>query len=139
MSSRRTIFGTILKMIKNNSIFYALILLFWSWAALAAAPLVASPDKPEVSVRLPANPSTGYQWVLVKYDAALMDQPSSHYVPSRSGLPGAAGYTQWQFKMKQAAFSVTPKTTVILEYKRPWEKTAVKQQIIEIELSTQKR
>lgn len=121
-------------MFNKKNIFHAFFLVAWSLAAMANTTLVAKPQAPVVNVRLAANPSTGYQWVLVKYDANLMETPASQYVPSHPGVPGASGYTEWRFTIKAAAFAVPQKTSVILEYKRPWEKSAVKQQMIEINI-----
>ena len=119
---------------KKINIFNAFFLLVWSLAAMANISVVARPQAPVVNVRLAANPSTGYQWILVKYDANLMEAPSSQYFPSHPGVPGASGYTEWRFPIKATAFAVPKKTTVMLEYKRPWEKSAVKQQVIEINI-----
>jgi inhibitor of cysteine peptidase len=91
-------------------------------------------SSPQVSIRLPANPSTGYQWVLVKYDSTFMYLPSGSYVPSKSEAAGAPGYALWKFKFKKSAFYATQKTEVILEYKRPWEHNVPgKRQIIRFE------
>ena len=126
-------------MIKKINIFSSLFLLAWSVAAMAnMISLVAKPQAPVVNVRLAANPSTGYQWTLAKYDANLLETPSSEYFPSHAGLPGAPGYIEWRFSVKPAAFAVPQKTKVILEYKRPWEKSAVQQQVIEINIFNQR-
>ena len=110
-----------------------------SFCALAAQsdnskfthPIIVRPSAPMATVRLPANPSTGYQWMVTHYEPALMMAPSHHYVPQHSGLTGAPGYDFWQFKFKKTAFGVSPKTsTVIMEYRRPWEQTRGRKQII---------
>ncbi len=95
-----------------------------------AQPIVVRPSATVIYVRLPENPSTGYQWAVIKYDPAYLQAPVSHYTPGRRDLIGAPGYRVWQFTFKQAAFKTLHKTAVILEYKRPWEKSAVKTQIV---------
>jgi predicted secreted protein len=95
--------------------------------------IVVKPSAPVVNVRLQANPSTGYQWVLIQYDHALMEPPTSRFLPQHRGMvgvPGAPGYTVWQFKFKKIAFAIPRKTQVILEYKRPWEHVPGHQQKI---------
>lgn len=96
--------------------------------------IVVKPAEPQIQMRLPANPATGYQWVLIKYDAALMEQPVSYYVAPHNGVAGAPGYTVWQFHFKKTAFAESRKTTVILEYKRPWETSPGQQQVIQIQI-----
>jgi len=125
-----------------------LVILGWLFAGSALAqasvtdrgvkqPIVIRPSAPNVSVRLPANNSTGFQWILVQYDAALMRKPVSHYVAQSRNIAGAPGYSVWQFKFKKTAFAISKKTVVILEYKRPWEKSAGKQQMICFMIETQ--
>ncbi len=110
------------------------LVLSWLLPGMAlAAMLTVTPSNPAVSVPLPANPSTGYQWEVVKYDPKLMNTPSSQYQSKRS-MPGAPGQSIWTFRFKPAAFEASKNTTVILQYKRPWEKTAVKKQVIVIHI-----
>lgn len=112
-----------------------------SACALAAAPipppLVARPSAPIINVRLPANPSTGYAWVLLKYDHNLMEKPNSRYLPPQNHLIGAPGYCVWQFKFKKSAFTIPQKTAVTLAYKRPWENLPGEKKVIRIEVHTQ--
>ncbi|MBS0350610.1 MAG: protease inhibitor I42 family protein [Proteobacteria bacterium] len=82
----------------------------------------------EVAIRLPANPSTGYLWMLHSYDKSLMETPVSEYIPGRTDKIGAPGVSIWRFKFKARAFQSLHKTTVILQYQRPWEQTVVKKQ-----------
>lgn len=124
---------------RKNCIFNLLIaLLIWAPGLGLASKIVCAvkPSTPTVTIRLPANPSTGYQWVLINYDRSLMAPPTSRFVSGRD-LPGAPGYAVWQFKFHKTAFTASQKTVVILEYKRPWEKLAGKKQIITINIQTQ--
>ncbi len=92
-------------------------------------------SSPIVKVRLASNPSTGYQWSLVKYNSVLMLPPSSYYVSAKSRMVGASGYSVWKFQFRKSAFAHPQKTQVILEYKRPWEKVEGRKQIINIVIS----
>lgn len=101
-------------------------------------PILVTPADPVVIIRLPANPSTGYQWVLTQYDHKLLEPLKSEYEPSAKDLIGAPGYSILKFKLKKNAFIVPQHTTVILQYKRPWEKNGdFKQQIIQITTQSQ--
>ncbi len=102
-----------------------------SISAFAAPSIIVRPSAPIATVRLPANPSTGYQWTVIHYEPALMRAPSHRYIPQHSGLAGAPGYDVWQFKFKKTAFGVSLKTaTVIMEYQRPWEHIQGRKRII---------
>jgi inhibitor of cysteine peptidase len=119
---------------RKNTIFNTLFLIaiYWLPNNTYAKNLVFSvkPASPMVKVRLPANPSTGYQWAVVQYDSTLMLPPSSQYIPQNRNLAGASGQSVWEFKFKKGAFRIPQKTVVILEYKRPWEKAEGNRQSI---------
>lgn len=117
---------------KIKIIFYAFPVLACMISAIACAAEIiqVKPSSPEVSIKLLANPSTGYQWVLIKYDQTLMEKPIDRYLPPDTQLIGTPGYTVWQFKFKSSAFTARQKTQVILEYKRPWEKTKGQEKVI---------
>jgi inhibitor of cysteine peptidase len=92
--------------------------------------VVVTPVQREVTIGLPANPSTGYQWMLRNYDSTLMATPSGEYLPGRIDKMGSPGVSVWRFKFKKQAFKSLHKTAVVLVYKRPWEKSAIKKQVI---------
>lgn len=85
-----------------------------------------------ITISLPANPTTGYQWQLKKYDKALLKLQEGHYQSTNSQLIGSGGQMIFKFKIlsKQKL-----KTEVQLEYARPWEKEAGKPEKIAIELN----
>lgn len=95
-------------------------------------PIQAGPSNPIVEIHLPANPTTGYQWILYKYDPELLEPLSSQYFPPPKKLIGAPGYTAWKFKLKNNAFIVPQQTTIVLQYVRPWELTDNHQQSVRI-------
>ena len=79
-------------------------------------------------VRLPSNPTTGYRWKVVAIDEVVLKQVGeAEFTPYQTGripLAGAGGTELFRFR------AVGPgKTTLRLEYVRPWEKgvPAVKQ------------
>lgn len=85
-----------------------------------------NPYQPQFTLRLPANPTTGYTWALKQYDTHLLALVKNEFLPPDSNCIGASGYEIWTFKAKPAAFAKPMSTTVTLEYARSWEKQAGK-------------
>ena len=72
------------------------------------------------SIKLKANPTTGYLWQLAKpLDNNYVELVSSDYIPPRTKLVGAGNIEVWTFKAIK-----TGKTEIILQYLRPWEKVS---------------
>ena len=75
-----------------------------------------------LAVTLDSNPSTGYSWQLKNIsDRAILENTGSEFVASGSiaSSAGALAKEIWQFKaLKEGKSSLT------LEYRRPWEKEA---------------
>ena len=78
----------------------------------------------ELIINLPANPTTGFQWSIVKYDHALLTLSSSTYEKPKTNLVGAGGQMHYVFQLNKG--SVAPKSTELkFKYGRSWEpKTA---------------
>jgi inhibitor of cysteine peptidase len=102
-------------------------LLLSTWLALCwLASVQAVEPKPlgvavgqEFKITLPANATTGYQWVLAQPpDENLVRVLKSDYKRSNSKLMGASGNITWTFKALAAG-----QTEMKLKYARPWEKT----------------
>jgi inhibitor of cysteine peptidase len=79
---------------------------------------VEVPAGGSLTVVLGSNPTTGFQWTEEAQisDTSVLKQVSHGYVASDSELMGAAGQEIWTFDVLKAG-----KTTVSLEYSRPWE------------------
>jgi len=72
----------------------------------------------EIAATLPSNPSTGYQWQLMKPLAeSTVKLVSNEYRPSQSGLVGAGGQEIWIFRTLGPG-----EAEIVLGYLRPWEK-----------------
>lgn len=84
--------------------------------------IVVTQNQPQFTLQLISNPSTGYSWFLRGYDPALL-QPVKHYYQAMnaSGMPGAAGFEYWVFKVKPVAFVVPQQFTLRMVYARPWQ------------------
>jgi inhibitor of cysteine peptidase len=87
-------------------------------------PIVVQADYPVFSIRLRANPTTGYQWHIVEYNHRLLTLAAHHFMQTTrtNQLIGAPGEEQWTFQVTPAAFKKAQETTIRLTYARPWEK-----------------
>lgn len=84
--------------------------------------IVVSADKPEFTIRLQANPTTGYNWSVKRYNTRLLTLVKNEFIPPASNCIGAGGVETWVFKTNSTAF-IRPTTTIIkMEYARSWEK-----------------
>lgn len=86
--------------------------------------------KPQFSITLDANHTTGYAWSLKHYDKKLISLVNHKYIRPHSTLIGAPGYEKWTFEAKPSFFKHSTTTIVSLDYARSWEhgksiKTAV--------------
>lgn len=100
-----------------------------TWVCLGVAwggtyPVVPVPKHAKhFELRLPANPTTGYQWRLLKYDQKLLMLQSERYEAKKNNMVGRGGEKIYVFKCLKKK---RPKDTMILLiYERPWEKQAV--------------
>ncbi|MFW2570602.1 protease inhibitor I42 family protein [Legionella sp. 29fVS95] len=78
------------------------------------------PNQTQFTITLPANPTTGYQWTVKKYDKSFLQLITSHYISPQTNLIGAGG--QMQFKFELVKGETYPKNTIMqFKYARPWE------------------
>ncbi|HSW94467.1 MAG TPA: protease inhibitor I42 family protein [Gammaproteobacteria bacterium] len=81
-----------------------------------------SADQPTFSIKLAANPTTGYAWYLQRYDVALIQPVKRVYeAPLKKNQMGAPGYEIWTFRVKPAGFAVPMQTRLQFVYARAWE------------------
>lgn len=76
-----------------------------------------------LSIRLPANPSTGFAWVLKPYDEAVL-APSTPFNaiepgPRPNGEVGVPGHAVWRFDARAPGAVV-----LTFEYRRAWSNAA---------------
>ena len=98
------------------------ILLICSLLANAADTMTLNLDgvSPEFTVLLPANPTTGYQWTVTKYDKTFLQLTDSHYLPPVSKRMGTGG--QMQFTFTRIKGKLYPHNTKMsFTYARSWE------------------
>jgi predicted secreted protein len=88
-------------------------------------------QNPSFVLKLSANPTTGYTWILKEYDKVLITPVKHEYQVSKSnkGLVGAPGFDYWTFKVKPAAVVGSLNTKLKMVYVRPWEEGKIAKQI----------
>ena len=86
--------------------------------SIACRPIVAHVES-FFTITVPANRTTGYDWVLEDpVNPAVLRFRSKIYVRS-NGLPGAPGLETWTFSTYGRGHAL-----IALKYVRPWEKAA---------------
>ena len=85
-------------------------------------PVMISANKPEFSLTMKSNPTTGYSWFLVGYNDNIIHPVSHKFVAPKNSMPGAGGYEVWTFRVIDDAFDVPQITRIELVYIRPWLK-----------------
>lgn len=83
--------------------------------------IIVTADHPEFTLKLEANPSTGYSWLLREYDANLIQPVKRVFKKNDKKLLGAPGSEFWTFRVKPAGFVVPQLTTLRMVYARPWQ------------------
>ena len=71
-------------------------------------------------IKLPANPTTGYQWAVKQYDKTILKLSGSEYLAPQTKLVGAGGEMIFTFsRLKGVTY---PKSmTMLFSYARSWE------------------
>ncbi len=75
---------------------------------------------PEFNIKLPANPTTGFQWTILRYDARLLKLKQSKYLAPKVNLMGAGGVSLFTF-IKKKDESYPNETEIVFKYSRSWE------------------
>lgn len=83
-----------------------------------------------VAVRLPGNPTTGYQWELAEADEAIIRQLGEPEVTPASSALGRGGTIALRFETVGAG-----QTTLRLIYRRPFEPDAAPAQSFEVSIA----
>jgi inhibitor of cysteine peptidase len=74
-------------------------------------------------VLLPANPTTGYRWVVSDLDDSHLEKVGETYHPSNAKAIGSGGTMCFTFKRKNS--KKLDKTIIRFKYQRPWENKSV--------------
>ena len=100
--------------------------------------IVVTPDHPEFTLKLRANPTTGFSWYLREYNSKLIAPVKHSYQHPDTKLIGAGGFDVWTFRATRAAFSVPQQTALRMVYVRPWQNDTSGAQVV-FRISTQGR
>ncbi len=87
--------------------------------ACLAICLCACAANKTITVRLPANATTGYGWDYKIENPGILEEKTQIYIAPDSNLAGAGGVQEYIFKAAKNG-----ETKIIFNYSRPWEKTA---------------
>jgi inhibitor of cysteine peptidase len=98
----------------------AILLLFCSFFADANQIIKVTPQGPRFVVSLKANPTTGYQWVLLSYDTKRFRLLDSKYQAPNRRLMGAGGQMNFRFALLKDRH-YPHSTQMIFRYARSWE------------------
>ncbi|MFZ4076692.1 MAG: protease inhibitor I42 family protein [Legionellaceae bacterium] len=111
----------------------SLILMLGSLMLYAKDPMVLSVPASTATfeVRLPANPTTGFQWHVKQYDKAHFDLLKRQYKSPTNGLIGAGGEMFFLFKVK-AGVAAPRSTRMIFCYSRSFEPNSGKLQYVQV-------
>lgn len=82
--------------------------------------IIVSQHQPQFTITLASNPTTGYRWYLLKYDAHFMTLINHTYSKPTSLLPGAGGQETWIFGVNTIVFKAPQISKIDLLYARPW-------------------
>src|SRR5262245_26543144 len=66
--------------------------------------IVVTKNAAEFSIKLPANPTTGFTWQVKTYDPTLVMPVSQTYLPPNLSRPGAGGQEIIVFRLNSRAF-----------------------------------
>lgn len=71
-------------------------------------------------VMLPANPTTGFQWSVVRFDKNLLILSKSSYERPKTNLIGAGGQMHFIFTLQKKQ-GYPASTEIVFKYARSWE------------------
>lgn len=75
----------------------------------------------EITISLPSNPTTGYDWTITSYDKKILKLKSSEYVAPKTKLVGAGGNRVYTFSVIRSKSCCTQDTHVTFQYARSWD------------------
>ena len=96
----------------------------------ASTSIIVSSEKPEFTLKLKSNPTTGYSWFLREYDSQIITPIKHNYEASTSQLIGASGFEYWTFRVNPTGFIVPQQTTMRMVYARPWQSNDPSTQLV---------
>lgn len=96
-------------------------------------PIQLKPNQRTVVINLPANPTTGYHWVLnSNYPAQLINSVKQRYIRSDAKKIGADGVSQWVIKLNRQMTKASIAMELHFAYQRAWELKPAKEQLVRV-------
>ncbi len=83
-----------------------------------------------IVVRLPENPTTGFEWAVRGMDSATLSLQSTSYSPESAESAGRGGVRTFEIKARAPG-----RAPLLLELRRPWEPDAEAASSFELDLS----
>jgi len=77
-------------------------------------------NQPSFIVNLPANPTTGFQWNVAKFDKRLLTLSNRSFQKPQTNMMGAGGQMFFTFKLNPGQH-YPAKTKILFKYARSWE------------------
>jgi len=74
----------------------------------------------QFTVKLPGNPTTGFQWTVKEYDKTILNLTDSQYLPPQTKLVGAGGNMIFTFELVKGK-KYPQSTQMVFNYSRSWE------------------
>ncbi len=100
-------------------------------------PIIVKSDVSTFQIKLDANKTTGYSWMLVpdKTSKWIVAEKEQYIAPKNTKLVGAPGQDIWTFAVSREAFDVPSELHATLVYARPWDMQGGK--TVELKIVTQ--
>lgn len=119
----------------SNKLLLLLFLLWYSNCGISAPQtqiqhlVVAGP---QFTLKLTANPSTGYWWHLQQYNHQLLTIAQHRIISStqHQRVLGQSEQEVWSFNVNQAALAHCNTTDLVFIYARPWDLKQIAQKLI---------
>lgn len=97
------------------------LLILWSQYVFAMDTKITNilTNQTTFTIQLPSNPTTGFQWSLIRYDRDLF-QVQQHYDAPKTKLIGAGGRIHFDFRLKPGQHY--PKQSILIfQSARSWD------------------
>jgi predicted secreted protein len=95
--------------------------------------VMVNSNKPDFTVTLARNATTGYSWILKNPEAyTFVEQVDYKYERGDSKLIGSGGQDVWQFKVRKEYFKAPVTFQLHFIYAQPWELKVGQEQIFNI-------
>lgn len=117
----------------------AILCFFYSCAVFASAIMEVNVDHDAkaFSIKLPANPTTGFRWVIDSYDDKHFQKTAEKYLATSPRRIGSGGQMCFTFERKKSLQSLH-ETTLVFKYQRAWEEKPVDVQTVVVHFNAKK-